>query len=101
MLPDNDDAVTKDRRRASFAELISHFLVAEILFPQHLSIHVVDKEAARFEPCVDALSCRGRGARCPGSVLLMRRFVRRFLSSDTLPQCTTVFAIDGHHDESM
>ena len=99
VIPLDDEAIAEERRRAAFAERVAHLLVAEILLPDELAVHVVGVVPERVERRDHVLAVgRGRGRR-PGAVLRMRRLVRRLFLGDALPQDFAGLPIEREDDE--
>ena len=73
---------------SALAELVAHLLVAEIVLPEQLAVHVVGVQPARVEGRVDALAVGERRGRGVGAVLLVRRLVRRVLARRLAPTTT-------------
>ena len=101
VVPDDDERVAVQRRRRALAELVAHALVAEVLLPEQLAVHVVGVEAERLEVGEDVLAVGDRRARRPRAVVDVRRFVRLLLARDPLPDGLSRLAIDRHDDEAM
>src|SRR5713101_6690790 len=101
MIPDDDEAVLVEDGGAALAELIAHLLVAEILLPDWLAVHVVHEHALRLEPRVHALPIGDRRARRICAVVLMARFMRQLFACGPFPRDLAGAAIDGEDDESM
>ena len=49
VVPDDDQRVAVQRRGGPFAELVAHTLVAEVLLPEQLAVHVVGVQPERLE----------------------------------------------------
>src|SRR4030095_14915259 len=99
VIPLDDDTVPVEDGRLAFADPLAHLLVAEILLPERLAVHVVRVEAERVEERVDVLAVgHGRRGR-PRAPLRMRAFVRRVLVRRALPDRLPGLAIERHHDE--
>ena len=97
VIPDDNEHVAVERRRAAFAELHPHRLVAEILLPDRRALHVEGVDAARLEGRDDVRAVGDDRRRGPRSPLLMAGLVRRVLTDDTLPHRATVLAVDRQH----
>ena len=73
VVPHDHQRVAVQHRRGPFAELVAHPLVAEVLLPQQLPVHVVRVEAERLEVGVQALAVGDGRARRPRAVVEVRR----------------------------
>src|SRR6266540_1897468 len=93
MIPLDNDAVPVEDGSLPFAELLAHLLVAEIFFPQQLSVHVIRVEAERIEIRVDVLAVGHRGRGRPGTPLRVRALVRRVLARGALPRDLSCLAV--------
>ena len=85
VIPDARRGIAVQHRRRALAELVAHLLVAEVLLPDELAVHVVGVEPLRLERRDDVLAVGDRRARRPGAVVLMRALVRRRLARGLLP----------------
>src|SRR5688500_20290532 len=101
MIPDDHESVAVEHRRTALAKLVAHRLVAEILLPHELAVHVVRVKAARLERCNDMLAVGHRRGRGPGAVVLMRGFVRRLFARRVLPPDAAVTPGERHGDVPM
>ncbi len=95
VVPDDDEVRPWSDRRRALAELVAHLLVAEILLPHQLAVHVVGVEPLRLERRDDVLAVGDRGARGEGAVVLMRAFAAappraRSVPRPTLPSSRSI-----------
>jgi len=60
VIPDDNERVAVERWRRAFAKRVAHLLVAEILLPEQLPVHVVGIEPERLKVGVDTLAIRDR-----------------------------------------